>query len=135
VCTGYNLIVNLDRAGLKASDFPCRTIVDNFMSSTTLNKEIRIASFGEFNGWSTALNPPVVRDLKLQAGRMYPSLQKQLQAGLVGNNNEENNKALPKGIEVKTGLRPFVSDGRLITGKIHEYHNLHVNVGPGFNGK
>lgn len=127
---GYNMIVNLDEAGLKASDFPSRIVVDDFMFSTTINKEVRLASIGEFAGWSTDPDPSVTLDLKRQVCRMYPSLS----VVLSSNNDIENVQQMPKGISIKTGLRPFVNDGRLLTGRISAYNNLLVNVGPGFNG-
>jgi glycine/D-amino acid oxidase-like deaminating enzyme len=125
---GYNLIVDFAAAGLRETDFPSRVVVDTFMYSSTLNKELRIASFGEFDGWDTDANPSVVKDLKEQAGRMYPSLKETLA-------KHDDNEALPKGMEIRTGLRPFVCDGRLLLGRIPQYRNLYVNVGPGFNGE
>jgi glycine/D-amino acid oxidase-like deaminating enzyme len=116
---GYNWIVNMDSAGLNESDFPSRVITDSIMYTSTLNKELRIASFGEFDGWDTDADPSVVSELKEQACRMYPRMR-----GAVASSEGD----------VRTGLRPFVSDGRLLLGKIPQYHNLYVNVGPGFNG-
>ena len=71
---GYNLITDFSQVGLKEADFPSRVIRDEFIYTSTLNNELRIASFGEFDGWNTELNPPITEDLKTQAGRMFPPL-------------------------------------------------------------
>jgi glycine/D-amino acid oxidase-like deaminating enzyme len=126
--------VDIIPAGLKEADFPSRVVIDSFVYSSTLNKELRLASFGEFDGWNTAPNPPLARDLQRQAGRMYPSLKQALRSADTADAGGQTVAALPKGMEIRTGLRPFVCDGRLLLGKIPEYDNLHVNVGPGFNG-
>jgi hypothetical protein len=104
---GYNLIVDLETAGLREDAFPSRVVVDTFMYSSTLNKQLRVASFGEFDGWNTGVNPPVAKDLKEQAGRMYPSLNEALTAG-TKEQGEQQGAVMPKGMEIRTGLRPFV---------------------------
>lgn len=126
---GYNLIVDIDKAGLNKADFPGRVIRDEYIYTSTLNGELRVASFGEFDGWNTELNPRLAKELKIQAGRLFPTL-----SDLLKSSSSDDNTKVPYGMEIRTGLRPFVCDGRLLLGKIAEYNNLHVNVGPGFNG-
>ena len=130
-CAGYNLIADIKSTGLKKTDFPQRIIQDGYIFTSTLNDELRVASFGEFNGWNIELNPSIVQELFTQAGRIFPTLGNALK--VEGDNNFDLPK-VPEGMEVKTGLRPFVSDGRLLIGRISKYSNLYVNAGPGFNG-
>ena len=134
ISAGYNLIVDFLPSGLQEADFPSRVLIDTFLYSSTLNKQLRVACFGEFDGWDTRPTPCLSQDLLEQAGRMFPSLQQALAAAPTQTQTQTQAMSLPKGMEIRTGLRPFVSDGRLLVGRVPEYHNLSVNVGPGFNG-
>lgn len=93
-----------------------------------------MSSFGELDGWNTSPSAKIARELKKQAGRMYPALHQLLESSSSSLEGGKNAAALSAGMELRTGLRPFVSDGRLLVGRVHGYNNLSVNVGPGFNG-
>lgn len=135
--------MDLVSAGLREHDFPSRVVVDSFTYTSVLNKKLRVASFCEWDGWNTSGNPSTVKDLKQQVGRLFPPLRDAMllatsspTTGSDGGTPAVTTEwALPKGMQIRTGLRPFVFDGRLILGKIPQYQNLYVNVGPGFTGE
>ena len=84
---------------------------------TRYGDQLRLASIGEFAGWNTAPNPHIVRELKAAASSFLPCLEPAWAFS-----------------EVVCGLRPFVADGAPLIGRLGSYHNVYVNVGPGFNG-
>lgn len=84
---------------------------------TRYGSQLRVASIGEFAGWSTRPNPQIVHDLKAAASSFLPQLQPAWSCS-----------------EVVCGLRPFVADGAPLIGRLGSYNNVYVNVGPGFNG-
>ena len=92
----------------------------NYGTANEAKNRIRIASIGEFGGWNTEIDESVKSMLLKQTMEMVPDLMRILE---------------DKGdIQWLCGLRPLTADISLIAGKVSEYENLYLNVGPGYNG-
>ncbi|KAA8492185.1 D-amino acid dehydrogenase [Porphyridium purpureum] len=113
---GYNIVMNSAR--YKAHDVPKRIIADKWTYATHFHNELRVTSIGELNGWCTDPDPNTVRSVRSQATALFPELA----------------TPLAESSKVVCGLRPFVFDGVMLTGKVRPFENLYVNAGPGFNG-
>merc|ERR1712130_18036 len=65
-------------------------------------------------------NDDIADSLYLQSTQMMPNMMNMF-------DKEQNMKCV-------TGLRPLTYDTSIIVGKVKEYDNLYLSVGPGYNG-
>ncbi|CEM37749.1 unnamed protein product [Vitrella brassicaformis CCMP3155] len=120
---GYSLIIDLPPKESPArppeSALPQGIVIspDKVLYFSRLGDQLRIASMGEFAGWNSRPDRQVVHALKERAVLFFPKLRK-----------------LVDEAHCRTGFRPFVSDGVILTGHVPSTRNVYVNVGPGFNG-
>ena len=88
-------------------------ISDGTMFLSPLGTQLRVASMGEFDGWN-------------------PKPTEKVDAAF-------RKRALEIGVDLSPaptycGLRPLVADGGMIVGRVENWENLSLLVGPGFNG-
>eukprot|EP01084_Bolivina_argentea_P252425 423691_1 len=97
----------------------------NYGEINDMNNRIRVASIGAFNGWNVCINKNkfderIKNELYAQGMLMMPNIM---------------NGVFDKGmINCVAGLRPLTYDTSVIVGKLKEYNNLYMSVGPGYNG-
>uniref|UniRef100_A0A7S3LUH2 FAD dependent oxidoreductase domain-containing protein n=1 Tax=Aplanochytrium stocchinoi TaxID=215587 RepID=A0A7S3LUH2_9STRA len=96
---------------------PSRIVSDEVVYTSRLGDQIRVTSIGEFSGWNTKPDVNVDKRFREAALERMPQLTEQIQSH-----------------PTRCGLRPYVSDGIVLLGRVELFSNLLVNCGPGSNG-
>eukprot|EP01063_Lacrimia_lanifica_P033687 TRINITY_DN6066_c0_g1_i1.p1 TRINITY_DN6066_c0_g1~~TRINITY_DN6066_c0_g1_i1.p1 ORF type:complete len:481 (+),score=187.40 TRINITY_DN6066_c0_g1_i1:137-1444(+) len=118
---GYCVVMDLPPEGHperpREDLIPTRTLIDKYIYVTRMGEQVRVASMGEFAGWSTHPDPVVNDVFRIESALHLAPLAE-----------------LFHRTPTRCGLRPYVADGLLMAGRVDNAANLSVNVGPGFNG-
>jgi glycine/D-amino acid oxidase-like deaminating enzyme len=106
-----------ETGGRPETDLPQRIISDKYIYTTRLGQQVRVASMGEFDGWTTKPTQHVDSRFRAEATKKFPRLAEMMAIS-----------------PTRCGLRPFSADGIVLLGRLPQLENCSVSVGPGFNG-
>ena len=122
---GYDLVIDF-KDDVFLSQLPKHGLIDNAVFYALYGaaqdrqlKRIRIASYGVFNGWDTQSRAELEDALFAQGMRMLPKVRELFERS---------------DMCCVTGLRPLTHDTSVVVGKVRQFENVFLNVGPGYNG-
>lgn len=102
---------------LSSNEIPSRIVTNGIIYNTLLGDQVRTTSVGEFSGWSTEPDSDVDKRFRNAVTEFMPQLKNEIMSH-----------------PTRCGLRPYVSDGAVLLGRVEQVSNLLINCGPGSNG-